>query len=266
MKLGRAGGIFERLHRELVGVSIDFSVLRTPDDPELRQHALSVWGYRVHTEFRSIQVMARFVADVLAAGDPLEVWAGAADAVLDEIRHTALCVGMVEALGGEATLPTPVDEPENPEFDALPAAQRALGTAVSMLAVSETLSTGFIEDLHARCSAPVVSAVLSATIADEDTHRDYGWDYVQASLSRFDGTATEYARMVAHETLRPHRERYEPVLAGLAAGRRHLDDWPDSDLIALGLHSPEREALVFEATYQTRLKPRLASLDLLDLL
>ncbi len=263
-RLARADGLFRRIHDELTRIEVDFAALDpSAFDEDLVQYALDTWATRVQTEFRSVQVMTRFCGEVLAAGDPLEVWAGAADAILDEIRHTALCVGIVEALGGQPALPDPLEERENPEFARLSPAERALGTAVSMLAVSETLSTGFIADLHARATHPVVREVLNNTLVDEDMHHAYGWAYVEASLGRFDASAREYGAMVARETIRPHRERAEQALADVPLHRRHLDAWPEPDLAALGLLSPQREALLFERTLQTTLGPKLEALGLL---
>ena len=57
----------------------------------------------MQTEFQSIQIMTRFMWEILGSGDPLDVYAGAADAIMDEIRHTAMCVEMAKALGAEVT-------------------------------------------------------------------------------------------------------------------------------------------------------------------
>ena len=263
-RLLSAEGIFAQLHAHLVGAPVDFDRFDAAGlDPERLVLARAVWGHRVESEFRSIQVLARFVTEVLGAGDPLEVYAGAVDAVMDEVRHTALCAGMLRALGGEPRLPDPVEDVQHPEFLALPMAQRALSTAISMLAISETLSVGFIRDLAARCDQPVVRGVLLATLADEDRHHDYGWAYVAESLSRFEGDGMPYWHMVVRAALAPHLERSRAALAAVPLHRRHLDAWPEPELAELGLLSSAREALVFEQTYQRTVAPRLAGLGLL---
>ncbi|MCB9734549.1 MAG: ferritin-like domain-containing protein [Deltaproteobacteria bacterium] len=257
------GEPFAGLHRALVGVEIPWDALDPGAlDPQLRAAALDAWGYRAQTELRSVQTMTRFLTEVLGAGDPLEVYAGAADAVQDEIRHAALCVGMVERLGGVARLPEPVAEPVSAEFLGLPLAQRALATAVSMLAVSETISVALIEDLRARCGHPTVAAVLGATLADEDHHRDYGWAYVAASLDRFDADGREYARFVAEHTLAPHRDGARALVATLRPGARHRDAWPEPELAEVGLLSPAREALVKLDVIERVLAPRLGALGI----
>ena len=259
----RAAGLFSKLHDELIGVPVDFSTLDlTAYSPELIEHAQHVWAGRVRSEFRSVQTMTRFLTEVMASRDPLDVYAGAGDLIMDELRHVSLCVRVVEALGGRADYPEPAVMVQNQEFLSLPMPQRALSTAISMLAVSETLSTGYITDLHGRCTQPAIHAVLDATIADEDTHHEFGWRYVEKSLARFtDGM--EYFRLVVKNTLQPHLAAVEQILSDVPLHKKHLDAWPEPELASLGLHSNERQALVFLQTYQQELAPKLDALGLL---
>lgn len=258
-----AGAAFQGLHDALLGINIDFTQLDPSAWPaDQVAHARAVWAGRVQTEYRSVQVMTRFLQEVLGAGDPLEVFAGVAAAITDEIRHTALCVQVVEALGGVPPLPDPVVEAETPGFLRLSMPERALGTALSMLVVSETISTAYIEDLRARCHHPVLRAVLDLTLDDEETHHAFGWDYVAASLMRFDRAGLDYARLVVDVTLSPHEERARAVLADMPPERRHLAAWPEPELVALGISSAERQALVFEQVNQRVLLPRLRALNL----
>jgi len=259
--LGHAGGVFRALHDARLGIDIDFSALDASQiPPPLLERARETWGHRVHTELRSVAVMTRFLGDVLAAGDPLEVYTGAADAILDEVRHAALCVGVLEALGGRATLPP--EEPESPDFLALGPAERALGMAVSMLAVSETLSVALIADLRDRATHPVIGAVLERTLADEDGHRDFGWSYVAASLERFDYEGLVFSQATVESTLTPHLREIAPIYARIPLGRRTLAAWPEPELAALGLLSREREALVIANTVDGPLTERLGKVGL----
>ena len=122
-----AGGVFGRLHRELMGLEIDWSQLNPADhDPAHIERARLVWADRVRTEFRSVQIMTRFLSEVVGAGDPLDIYAGAAELVSDEIRHTALCVGVCRALGVEPRFPDPVAHVMPPEFMNASMGERAL--------------------------------------------------------------------------------------------------------------------------------------------
>src|SRR5687768_18251197 len=106
--------------------------------------ARSEWLERFRSEFRSIQIMARFVTEIVGAGDPMQVYAGAVELVSDEVRHAELCAAMCRALGGSPKLPDPVALRDPEPFLKAPMAERALATAISMLGVNETLSVGYI--------------------------------------------------------------------------------------------------------------------------
>lgn len=263
MTFRHAGEPFRAMHDALVGVAIDWSRLDVASVPAaLLERAQRTWAGRAQSEYRSIQVLTRFMSEVLAAGDPIEVQAGVALAIADEVRHTALTVHVVERLGATPLLPEPLAESEAPEFLALPPAQRALGTAVAMLAVNETVSVALIEDLRARATQPVIRAVLDATLADEDTHGDFGWAYVAASLGRFDAQGRAYAAACAAEALEPLLGTAREVVARLALEERSLTRWPEPELATWGLRSTEREALLVLAAIETRVMPRLRALGI----
>lgn len=263
MRIGHARAPFAAIHEALVALDVPWEALERRQIPEALLARVSAhWAYRVETEYRSIQVMTRFLSEVLAAGDPLEVYAGVSRAIADEIRHTALCVGVVERLGLAPMTPEPLELEDPAEFTRLPATQRALATAVSLLAVSETLSVALIDDLRARATHPTIRAVLERTLADEGDHDDFGWAYVEASLGRFGGTAHDYARRVARATWEPHVEESRAVLDGTAPARRGLEALPEPELAAWGIMSPERQALVKLAAFEGRVRPRLERLGI----
>lgn len=260
--LRREGGVFAAMQQALMGVAIPFAELAPDAIPaDLRPLVLSTWQGRFVTELRSVQIMNRFLAELLEAGDPLEVYAGAVELIADEVRHMALCAEVVQALGGQVALPEPpvIAEPE--AFRRAPASDRALATAISMLAVNETCSVAFIQDLHARCDHPVIRAVLHATAGDEEGHEAFGWTYLQRSLARYPIASLPVWRAIARDALAPLERNYDPVLASLPPDRRHLDHHPEPELVRWGLTSPTRQALVFDAT-RTTLRARLAALGL----
>jgi len=247
-----------------MGLEIDWSELRVADhDPALIERAQRVWLDRVRTEFRSVQIMTRFLSEVTGAGDPMDIYAGAAEAITDEIRHTALCVGVCRALGVEARFPDPVAHVMPPEFMNASMGERALNTAISMLLISETFSLGFITDLQERCSHPVIRGVLDATLADEDDHADYGVSYVRASMKRFPASTRPQWRELAQKVVHRYRSQADSALSGVAHEMRDLSKWPEPELVALGLHGQERQALVMEKTWKEVLAPQLMELELL---
>lgn len=259
-----AGGIFGEFHEELMGKKIDFSAFDpTQFDDALLNEARHVWLERFQTEFRSTQIMTRFMTEVLGAGDPVDIYAGGVDLIGDEVRHSALCAGMCRALGVPARFPDPIMLEDPPEFLNASMGERALHTAITMVAINETISYGFITDLRERCQEPTVRAVLDATVEDEEGHQDFGWVYIEKSLKRFPKSTLPAWRHLVELTLKKHFDVVNPILADLSQEQSNIDAWPDDERIALGLYSPQRQALVFDKTYREVAEPRLNELDLL---
>lgn len=262
--LRHATGIFADLHGARFGPPIELGDLQLSVHPEPRiALARRVWQDRVRTELRSVQIMTRFLTEVVGAGDPLEVYAGAIELVEDEVRHVAITARLCEALGAPALLPDPVDLRDPPQFLAAPIAERALTTAIRMLAINETISVAFIEDLRVRCTDPAVRRVLDATVADEEGHQDFGWSYVEVSLARFPASTLRDWRHLVETTLEPHRTQAERILAEVPPVQRSLALHPEPELAALGLFSPVRQALVYQRCFDEVLAPRLRALSLL---
>lgn len=263
-----AGGVFKPFHEELMGegaLAIPFRSLdMSAFDPGLVEEARLVWQDRAQTEFRSIQLMARFLQEVMGAGDPLDVYAGALDLIQDEIRHAALCAELCRAMGAEPRFPDPVAAPTIPGYERAEWGERALHTAIVMVAINETLSLGFIEDLRARCEQPVVRGVLDATVEDEEGHQGFGWAYIQQSLRRFPAAALPQWRKLARDAVAQHLDRAIPIIRAIPVAERRLDAWPDAARIQLGLFGPERQALVFWHTWRELLAPRLIEVNLLS--
>jgi hypothetical protein len=255
-----AGGAFHVQHRAIIGPDIDLGDLSAAAVPApLLPLARSIWQERVRTEFRSIQIMTRFLTEVTGAGDPLDVYAIAADMVADEVRHTELCAAVCRKLGVMPHLPEPVELVEPEAFLRSPLPERALTTAISMLAINETISNALVADLLERCDYEPIRRVLAATIEDEATHGSFGWDYVGASLARFDTGSISHWRAVAAHALGPHQH-----FAAQVAARRSDSREDERELARFGLLTPERQVTVFERTMKAVIAPRLGALGLLD--
>lgn len=260
--LRRASGPLAAMYRRLIGERPDLSDPRPEaHDPALVREARLVWHQRLVSEFRSVQIMTRFLTEVVNGGDPLDVYAGALELVLDEVRHTELCLAVCEALGASTSLPEPVALIDTDSFVRAPFEERALHTAIAMLAINETLSTAFIADLAARCEQPAIQRVLAATLADESDHHAFGWTYVEASLARFPPATRGDWRRLVEQVLRPHREFVQVTLSPLSRDERRLAAHPDEARVQLGLFSRTRQALVLEQALET-LVPRLRALEL----
>jgi len=192
------------------------------------------------------------------------VYTAAVELVADEIRHAELCAAVCRRLEVAAPLPEPLPLPDAAGFLALPYPERALSTAITMLVVNESISTAIIRDLLARCDYQPVQRVLQATVEDEDTHGNFGWDYVGASLARFDHQSRSYWRRLTLQALEPHRTFAARTLSGVSAAERSLGAGEELELARYGLLSPRRQALLFERTLALEIGPRLRELDLLS--
>src|SRR5262245_235890 len=94
------------------GPIIDFAALDPGSlPPTLVEQARIVWADRVRTEYRSIQIAARFLTEALAAGEPLDVVRRVSETIDEETRHTELCSRMCLALGGRVPEPREVALP-----------------------------------------------------------------------------------------------------------------------------------------------------------
>ncbi len=258
-----AGGVFHHHHEEMVGVEIDFDAFdpgRFPD--ELRKRARQTWYQRAQTEFRSTQIMTRFMTEVMGAGDPIDVYAVVVDLIEDEARHTALCAAMCRALGGTPRFPDPIVPDDPREFLDAPMGERAMTTAISMVAISEALSYGFMTDLRERCEEPTVEAVLAATVDDEEDHQELGWAYVGQSLKRFPASTRRAWCHLVKTVLGPHLVKSAQVLEDVPEKDHHLQAFPEPDLVELGLLSEQRQALLVYQTVDEVVEPRLRSLEL----
>jgi len=231
--------------------------------PEVLEFARRAWAERAMTEYRSLQIMTRFVSELAAAGVALETQTWAAELITDELRHAALCREVCRALGTAPRMPEPLALPDPPSFLALPANQRAVMTAVTMLLVSESLSVAVIEDLRVRCENPPIRAVLDALVGDEAEHEQHGLDFVRGSLARSPPAALPGWRDIAQKALEPRLSQQRAIVASLPTAKQTRDAWPEPELVALGLMGPERQAIVYVDAYERVLAPRLRDVGLL---
>lgn len=247
--------VFDAMHLELRGTPIDFDTFDPMAyAPALLDRARRVWRQRLHSEFRSLQVVTRFLTELTAAGEAVEVYAGAVDLITDEARHVGLCRDLCRAIGASDALPDSPALADAPLFLEAPMVQRALGTAISMLVVNETLSVAYLTDLAKRCTDPVIGAVLRATVEDEEGHDAFGLEYVRLAIGRFAPSTLSDWQSLTRRALEPHHQWAETKVAA----------WRDEpELAALGLFSGERQAAVFRKTWAEVLGPRLAELQLL---
>jgi len=260
-RLSFAGGAFGALHRQRVGPLPDLSTLSIAGvDAALLEAARVTWRDRARAEFRSLQILTRFLGEVAGAGDPLDVYAGITALVERAIHQTEVCAAVCDALDAPALLPEPVLLQDSPGFLGAPMAERALATAIT-LQLDETIGGGYLADLTARCRHPAIEAALRALLAREQP--ELGWSYLRQARHRFPPSSSPDWRHLVKINLEPHEAVAARALAQVPANLQNLAAWPEPELAQLGLLSHERQALVFHQTWTGVLKPRLAELELL---
>lgn len=260
-RLSFAGGTLGKLHRQRLGGLPDLSALVVDGLPAaLLEKARATWRDRARAEFRNLQLLTRFLGEVTGAGDPLDACTGITVLIEEKIAATERCAAICEALGAPALLPDPVALQDSPGFLASPMAERALATAISLLAINEPIAAGYRADLAARCRNTAIKAVLEDGAGDQ---RDLGWIYIRQSLRRFPLSTSPDWRHLVTLTLAPHETAAARTLEAVPADRQNLSSWPEPELADLGLMSHERQALVFHQVWVDVLKPRLAELELL---
>lgn len=242
---------------------IDFSALDTASlPPELLRQAQVVWADRVRTEYQSIQIAARFLTESLAAGEPLDVQRRIVSAIDEEVRHTELCAAMCRALGGPVPTPKDVAAPLA-DLGPVPLDERVLASAISLFLVAEAFSVGYLKDLWERASHPVTQAVIGAITGDEVGHESFGVELVSRKLGEQPEAKRAAWRGFTKRIVQAHLDRADRVLAKLPPEERRLECWPETERATLGLLGEARLALLCRRTYEEKLAPALASLELL---
>ena len=224
-------------------------------DPPLLAAAQHTWRDRVGTEYRSMQIVARFLEEVLAGGEDLAVARMIVEMVAEEQTHAEICGEMCRALG--ATPPSPAEVAAPPaDLAAVPIRERILASAISMFLVAEAFSVGYLGDLAERCRDPLVSRVLAVIGGDEDAHQAFGPRYVGELLAREAPERRAGWRRFTEKRVAEHLDRARKNLAAPAA------PYDEQTLADLGLHSERRIGEVCLATYEAVIAPRLRELDL----
>lgn len=241
---------------------IDFTALDPGAlPPRLVEEARIVWADRVRTEYRSIQIAARFLTEALAAGEPGDVVRRIAETIEEEMRHTDLCLRMCGALGGRVPAPRDVAAPLE-DLSAVPVDERVLASAISLFLISEAFSIGYLRDLESRASHPVTLAVLRAIAGDEAEHEAFGPELVERKLRDMPSAKRAAWRAFTARLVRAHLDQADRVLQRIPAEERTLDRFPEPERAMLGLLGEARLALLCKGTYEARLAPALARLGL----
>jgi len=140
------------------------------------------WRENAVTEYASVAAFARLTLDLLALGAPPALVEAANRDMLDEVRHTHLCLALAEAIDGRREVPAPF--PDAQRVSTLP---RVRTLALARLAVESLIDGALHEGVSARIVArlapvaevPSIRTTLATIAADEGRHAAHGWHVVE---------------------------------------------------------------------------------------
>lgn len=207
---------------------------------------------RMRREHHSSTVFSGLLPQLIEAEATLDTKTAVLRMAMDELRHAALCGGVVELLGGEAILETDLATPSLPDHPTCTPIERALRNVVFVGCMNETIAVGMLTEERALVREPAIEAVLTQLVADEVSHAKLGWTYLDEVWPQLD--EEQRARTSAYL---PYAFRHlEESLMGPMAHMR-FDDLLRDELAALGVPSPQDMRELFYAAMETAVLPPL---------
>lgn len=182
------------------------------DDVDLRL----VWTRTAFSEYASAAAFAEIAAALLAAGAPIDLIAAAGDFVVDEIVHTEAAARLAAALGGAIALEVDLTRLVRPPTAAaagdplLVAAELVVRTAC----VGEALTVPILKLSRRTAGSPLVEGALDAIVADEASHAQLGWWFLDWAGPQLSDAARDGLGRVAGGAIRA----FAPLLGGGCRG------------------------------------------------
>lgn len=196
-------------------------------DPALLARLRGLWLHRMESEHRSTAVFASLAWQLMEAGATLDMKAMVLSMAHDELRHTELCGQVVEALGGEARLELDVASAQMPAHRGCSPEERALRNVIYGSCISEVVNSARFVALLDATRDPFLRDATRRLLADEVTHGQFGYHYLDAWRPWLD--AHPDARASIARYLRYAFAVYERDLSG---GRGPFEARTDDELRA----------------------------------
>jgi hypothetical protein len=171
-----------------------------------------VWTRTAFSEYASAAAFAEIAAALLAAGAPIDLIAAAGDFVVDEIVHTEAAARLAAALGGAVALEvdlTRLVRPVTPAAAGDPL-RRAAELVVRTSCVGEALTVPILKLSRGLAGSTLIEAALGAVVADESSHAQLGWWFLDWAEPRLDDAARAQLGEVASRAV----ASFAPLLAG----------------------------------------------------
>jgi len=180
--------------------------------PQDAPGARVVWTRTAFSEYASAAAFAEIAAALLAAGAPIDLIAAAGDFVVDEIVHTEVAARLAVALGGAVPLEVDLARLVRPPTAAaagdplLAAAELVVRTSC----VGEALTVPMLKLARHTAGSPLIEAALAQITADEASHSQLGWWFLDWAAPRLDDAARGHLADVAGDAIRA----FTPLLGG----------------------------------------------------
>jgi hypothetical protein len=176
------------MSRAIPWESLDVSALGA----EERAIVGRTWRARARQEHLAVGAFSLLAFELAADGCEPVILDLATRAANDEVRHTAVCERMADALDGASAVP--IRHKGTPNVPRHPKAQpetRVLLHVVEMCCLSETLTGVYFTEMLARTTDATVRVVIESLLEDEIDHGRLGWAYLatRAREGRLSGLA-----------------------------------------------------------------------------
>lgn len=244
-------------------------------DEGLRRAAAVQWAGRARAEHGSVHQFSIVTHALCNARVELHVLGSLARLQTDEVRHAELCAEMALCCWPEGTAREPAVfrwEPPRLPWVGPPASgddpQPLLAWAAEAVLVSccigETLSRPMLEAIAVVATDPVAEAVARQILRDEHLHASFGWETLGLLLPRM----SEAQRDALEQRMTRSFGGVEATTAcGIpveAVAGKSIEIVPgeDPDHPNLGTLTDEQYAMIFFATMETEVLPRLEALGL----
>lgn len=213
------------------------------------------WTFRMGFEHRSSMVFSQLAQQLFEANASLDAKVVMMRMAQDELRHTATCATVLEALGAEPVVEVDLAVEPLAKHGGITLEERALRNVIYTTCMSEMVACArFVATLD-RTTDPFMRDVTRRLLADEVLHGQFGFHYLAAWRPWLD----------AHPDAQAGLERYLvhafAVIEGELAPTPPFRT-PSADEIALGGDDGALAREVFYGTTEGAIVPGLERLGL----
>ena len=171
--------------------ALEDAVLEQRYSTESLSFARRLWTQRMIYEHNSAAVFSRLLPQLMEAEATLDIKTSVLRMSMDELRHAAICAGVVKLLGGSTDVEADLITKPLPEHRDVSAKLRALRNVMFVGCFSETIAVAALSEECELVRESAISAVLEQLRADEILHGKLGWAYLHDLWPTLDGAEKE---------------------------------------------------------------------------